>query len=76
MEPSNTYDHTLSGVDERVGAIERERAVEAERMRLTEAATKEDIKQLNGRFNALIKAIWTVAGILATLGGTILVNHL
>lgn len=70
------YDHTLTGVDNRVARIERERAGEAERQRLSETATKEDIENINNRFNALIKAVWTVAGILATIGGTILANHL
>lgn len=70
------YDHTLGGVDNRVAQIERERAAEAERQRLSDSATKEDIENLNSRFNALIKAVWTVAGILATIGGTILANHL
>lgn len=70
------YDHTLPGVDNRVARIERERAAEAERQRLTESATKEDIENLNGRFNALIKAVWAVAGLLTTIGGSILANHL
>jgi len=70
------YDHTLQGVDRRVAQIERERAVEAERRRLSENATKEDIDHLENRFNALIKATWTIAGILATIGGSILANHL
>lgn len=76
MEPTHAYEHTLPGVDERVTAIERARLVEAETKRLTEAATKQDIDELNARFSALIKAIWTVAGILATIGGSILANHL
>lgn len=76
MEPSTNYDHTLPGVDERVSIIERNLAVEAESRRLKETATKEDIERLEGRFNALIKAVWAVAGILATVGGSILANHL
>jgi hypothetical protein len=73
---TTAFDHTLPGVDQRVSTIEKERAAEAERARLSEAATKEDIEQLNDRFNALIKAVWGVAGLLATVGGTILANHL
>lgn len=73
---ANSFEHTLPGIDKRVTEIERARAVEAEARRLNEAATKQDIEELNGRFNALIKAVWTVAGILATIGGSILANHL
>lgn len=75
-EPPQTFYHSLPGVDSRVAQIERERAAEAERERLNEAATKEDIAALNARFSALIKAVWAVAGLLATVGGSILANHL
>lgn len=76
MEPSTIAGIDVVDLNRRVALIEKQRAAEAEAIRLTEAATKQDIQELNSRFNALIKAVWTVAGILATIGGSILANHL
>lgn len=70
------FDRTLPGIDRRVSTIERERKAEQVAREMSEAATKEDIGRLESRFNALIKAVWTVAGILATIGGSILANHI
>lgn len=67
---------TLASLDGRVKAIELARAAEAEATRLNEAATKGDIKELNDRFNGLIKAIWSVASILAVFGLGLLSQHL
>lgn len=67
---------TLHDVNNRVTIIENERLVEAVERKNSDTATKQDIKELSDRFDGLIKAIWTVAGMLATAGLAILANHL